>query len=667
MSTANVRPGLVHGLEFRGFTADEHNVAHEFGRIFRVNFARVQEFKNRTYAFILARPTNDYLQRYILEDRELLVLFNRDSSFDGRLFDFVDYLNETYRNRLDKLCMVLVGREDDLAERVDDYVRRQAEARLVIPIRFSEAGSDLEAILQRRLSQFFFGRDLFAFSSPLKSDAYFYGRTGILQFIYEKYRNGENAGLFGLRKVGKTSVLNAVQRWLGARDEPSVLIDCQNADIQLRSWNELLFRIVERLIDAQRLGFLRPKLKESRYEPKLAANSFEQDLSAISDYLEGKRILILFDEIESITFDLSARPQWREGTDFLLFWQTLRAVYQSRSELLSFVITGVNPKAIETHRVNGVDNPIFRIVSPNYLEFFPHEEVERMVTETGRYMGLTFDPEVISGLTVDFGGHPFLVRQACSSLHKRITARPATVDRFFYEDVRADIERELFDYVEQIVSVLRDHYGTEYELLEGLALGDRSTFDDWAEAEPSIIDHLIGYGLVRRSFDRYHLSIRCVGEYLRRNSRKKALLSSKEERQREVSETRNRLEGLLRRTIRLVMLTAVGAEQAKRELLSVMFKNSQKQKMEHLSFNEMLQSQDRELYLSDLGRLILKNWERFFAVFGSNKVKFENFIEIVNRSRIDAHDKDLTDDELANFRHASKWLIDNCAQYLGDE
>ena len=666
MAQRQTTPGLAPNLDFRGFTPTEERIAHQFATFFRLDYARVQSFKDAEYAFLLTRPTKDYLQSYILEDRELLVLFSRNEEFDGRLFDFVDHINAVYANRLDRLCMILVGRGADLHSRVESYVAKQTEARLVIPVAIEETGEDLEEKVQERLSRFFFGRDLFAFSSPLKSDAYFYGRQGTLQFLYDKYRSGENAGLFGLRKTGKTSVLNAVMRWLEARQEPAVIIDCQDSAVQLRTWNELLFHIVERLIRSHEVGGLLSRLKPERYTPKEASLSFEDDLSEISHWLGDKRILVMFDEIESITFSLASEEHWRTGRDFLLFWQSMRAIYQRNPGLVSFLLTGVNPHIIESSQVTGVDNPVFRIVSPTYLEFFQHDEVDRMVRETGKYMGLRFEPEVVSGLMTDFGGHPFLVRQACSSIHRRVREnRPFVVDRFFYASISPDIERELRDYVSQIVSVLHEHYPDEYELLEILAIGEVAEFSEWARTAPKMIQHLKGYGLVTESASSYHVTIQCVKAYLSEDKRARARPSSAQGRRAEVSEVRNALEPMLREVVRLTLLTNLGANAAKAEVLQRMLKQSQKERMAKLEFNAIFNGPDNEIYWLDLQRVVLANWAKFHPVFGSEKAKFEEFCGVVNEHRIDAHASDITEDDLGLFRIAADWLSSKCRQYLG--
>lgn len=78
----------------------------------------------------------------------------------------------------------------------------------------------------------------------IKTEAYFYGRNTLIQILYDKYLIGEQSGLFGLRKTGKTSGLYALERQMVLRSGCSVYIDCQNLGIYMLRWYELLQFIV---------------------------------------------------------------------------------------------------------------------------------------------------------------------------------------------------------------------------------------------------------------------------------------------------------------------------------------------------------------------------------------------------------------------------------------
>lgn len=89
------------------------------------------------------------------------------------------------------------------------------------------------------------------------------------------------------------------------------------------------------------------------------------------------------------------------------FGKQVRSAFQKQSECFTFLIAGVNPLCIETAYVNNVENPIFSMISIEYLNLFDLSNVKDMIGHIGKYMGLNFDEEIYTKLTEDYGGHPF--------------------------------------------------------------------------------------------------------------------------------------------------------------------------------------------------------------------------------------------------------------------
>lgn len=142
------------------------------------------------------------------------------------------------------------------------------------------------------------------------------------------------------------------------------------------------------------------------YSEKKAALTFERDMKEINGVLKT-RVMFMFDEIEHICFQTSDKEHWRNGEDYCMFWQTVRSAFQKQSECFTFLIAGVNPLCIETAYVNNVENPIFSMISIEYLNLFDLSNVKDMIGHIGKYMGLNFDEEIYTKLTEDYGGHPF--------------------------------------------------------------------------------------------------------------------------------------------------------------------------------------------------------------------------------------------------------------------
>ena len=174
---------------------------------------------------------------------------------------------------------------------------------------------------------------------------------------------GEQSGLFGLRKVGKTSVLYALERLIALRGGNSIYIDCQDTSVHKSRWNELLFYIVDLI--RQKYDLEKDIISNiDNYTERDASRYFEKDLINLKKKLNDRRILLIFDEIEHITFKTSSTDFWLEKNDYINFWQTLRAIYHKDPFLFSFIIAGVNPLCIEEPTVNGYDNPIFGMLNP---------------------------------------------------------------------------------------------------------------------------------------------------------------------------------------------------------------------------------------------------------------------------------------------------------------
>ncbi len=648
-------PGIHSNLDLNkaGFQRTEKHIIFQLKQVFFVTFARYQKFKGSDYTFAFLRPTQRIQESFRLE-KEILVLNSKYSIFDSRNLDFVDKLMFEYRNRLDKLCLILVSNDKDICEKIKDLTIREPETRIIVPFHYDEFFNDnAQEVIWSRLKEQFYGRDLFSFESPLQSDTYFFGRNEYVHFYYDKYRTGENSGLFGLRKIGKTSVLYALERQLIMRDEFSILIDCQDPSLHKRRWNEALQYIVRKLL---------MKLKEfkdididieSDYSEINASQSFAIDLKKIYEGIGKSRVLLIFDEIENLTFSLSPSKHWQSGEDFITFWQAIRSTYQANNYLFSFIICGVNPKIIETGEVNKIDNPIYRMITPKYLSFFGVEQVKEMVGTIGNYMGLKFDEEVYTYLTEDFGGHPFLIRQICSFIHNDLSKeRPVSVSKYYYKSKRDVFYKRILDYIALIIQVLKSWYPKEYEILERVSLGEEYKHTNETDL---IIQHLLGYNLIKQEGLELYIKIQAVSDYLRINTRIIKKTNNVEEKWKVISEQRNNAEVMLRKLVNMILRVNFGEIKGKYEFLKIVdSKSTRYERLSAVSLNEVF-SGNQEIYLDDLKKFICKNWGAFDKVF-IDKPLFDIYLSLINKHRVDAHAKDISDDEYQMVVIALRWL-----------
>lgn len=597
---------------------------------------RTESFQRSTFVYALARPTDGLRDSFHLE-REVLVVFEGNQSNIRKSMDFANKVRERNGDTLDPWVVILVSQDEDIEMKIDRYVQKSDEAHQIIPMTYSflESASSSEQLA--KLETHFSKRDLYSFSTPVQHNFHFFGRDQFLRDLHAMHDKGQNTGLFGLRKTGKTSLLFALQRQLDARHEPYIHLECSNTDIQNRRWNELLAYIVS--LAAEKFGVPLSKLHaESEYTERDASGCFEHDLRTIQRKLgRQKRILITMDEIEFITFDISRALHWASGGDFLSFWQAVRAVFQRTRDLFSVVVAGVNPHCVECPTVGGIDNPIYRFIIPYYLPMFELSDVRSMVTDIGRHMGLHYEDETIKSLYEYYGGHPFLIRSACSEIHQSIhDSRPYLVTSSKYKGMKPRVVRKLQPNIDHILTVLLQHYPAEYEMLQYLADGRQDAFLSVVEVSNSIVEHLEGYGviLVNDEAGEYTFRIKAVQEYLHDKTVLRLLKTQPDASRGELLPILLRRASVsLRRTVKQILKANYGQDEygrneGKQRLLSHMSPNRQT-RLGRIDLDVLLTGDGTEITLEDIQTVILSHWPDFKQIFRRDPEFFKHSMRAV--------------------------------------
>lgn len=647
----------------------------EFAKYGTISFSKDQPFKSSYFAYSFFKPVAKLRELYNLGD-EILILCcsNTLQQFKSRTKDFIDYLlgsNTEYKNRLDKVTCFLLDDCEDIQRIITEDRRQNPDARLIVPFSYSEISNGLsEEMLLNRLRSFLYERDLFGVASPLNSNSTFFGkdRTNSISELYGRYRQGEHGGVFGLRRIGKTSILNLLKQRVQQDNGVAVYFDMSMLHHQ--RWNSLLHSIIKRIEDEYAFSSLDadylqlPKdfsLPEgaSRYNEPKAPASFGEDMKRLYRALGNRRILLIFDEIEQIGFTTSPTEHWKAGNDALYFWQVIRAVYQMNSELFSFVIAGVNPKCIEISTINGIDNPIFNMLSSLYISLFDIGDIKEMLTSIGGHIGLSFEEEVFARMIDDFGGHPFLTRKVCSMINSEILKdgeeRPFKVTKYRYSSRSEQFQSELESVIQQILSVLEEYYPDEYCLLKKLALDGSDAFKRELRRGDHSVAHLIGYHLIKKEENNYYFQIKAVESYIRDVYRYDRVLQSLDEKWAQVSVRRNTIEEKLRNLIQVQLRSGFG-KKSKERLIELAAKSSKDEnQIKRMNSKGTLEEAIKELYLLQLGTIISKDWDKYEKIF-NDKTKFNMYLGIINDFRIDAHAKDLDEENQVMLNYAFKFF-----------
>lgn len=84
-----------------------------------------------------------------------------------RCLDFVDKLMGDYQNRLDKLCVFIVSKDDQISEKVQGIILQDKESRIIVPFTYDELinNSDSSELQINRLKKSFMN-EIFSLMKP---------------------------------------------------------------------------------------------------------------------------------------------------------------------------------------------------------------------------------------------------------------------------------------------------------------------------------------------------------------------------------------------------------------------------------------------------------------------------------------------------------------------
>ncbi|WP_157139830.1 ATP-binding protein [Roseibium aggregatum] len=645
-----VYPGRHPNFDITNFEPLQQRVLRRMEKMFHLTRGGEITVGNQKshYRYALVKPCGN-MRGILHTDREVLVVFSSYAEFQPRSIDAFDHILEQSSEdfRIEKVARILISGDVNIGKKLRVLFESRPDAPVVIPYHYTEFSlGTSDADIVTRVREFTFSRDLFSMSSPLRSELYFYGRSNIINEITSKLASGENFGLFGLRRSGKTSLISGIARALTNRNGASVTIDCQSPSVHQLRWNELLRQIANELKSAfsvkHKVG------NEDAYSEKNAATNFAEDVRIISKQAKKEFFAVLFDEIERIAPGTASSEHWNNERDFLLFWQSMRAAFQSTSSPLVYLIVGTNPHCIEAVKLFESDNPLFGNVEKRFIPMFTPEQISEMVGDLGGIMGVEFDLESQIKLFQDFGGHPFLTRYACSFIAKSAKNRPVTVDRTLYAIGVNHYTTESDSYVESVVGLLKEQYPDEHLMLEYIGQGDVNSFNLLAQQDPVLLEHLSGYGVLKKGLEGTYFNIGIVERYFSRKAKPTQLVRA-EDRLAEISRRRNSLERSLRSHIKVVFSVQFSKSKRRESLLSKLIER-RRGDLSGVDFDDLLAEGASPLYFDELKSIVLGFWKEFENSLDMSKTEFEYHMGVVNRARYDAHAKDVEDHEFDKAR-----------------
>jgi hypothetical protein len=642
-------PGIHPEFMMDRYSEKNRRVIYEIAKNFYVTRSfQALEIGNARYDACLARPSDEFSVA-VNANRELLFLFADYANFEIRTLDGFDkFYGALEPARIDRSIRFLITQDQNASTKIQHYLGQNPEYPIIIPLTYQDfLGQSVNPLLEATRKNFLL-RDLFGFQNPLKEETFFFGRQKLVTEILDRAKAGQNSSIFGLRKSGKTSTVYALTRKAKALEILPLLIDCQDPRIHARSYAELLTHLCE--VAWAAAGHTK-KLEVFSGKPFEISQLFTTNMQNILSHI-SKKLLLIFDEIENISPGTAASLHWREREDPLLFWQILRSFIQNQKQArFSLCLVGTNSQLLELEKICGSANPMYLFAQKQFIPNLTFLETKEMVTRLGHFMGLKFDDDIIADLNQEFGGHPFLIRQVCSRLHQiSDTARPIDVTRGTLSIAKRDYDNQLVSYFSDVLRHLKEFYPAEFDLLYDFFQGKGEDLRSFSSEAENYIDHLLGYGLIVRRGDEIDIKLASVKRAL--NYAFKSSPPTQEDKWSEISKRRNDIEINIR-----VALYHWSLNIEDNEWNDFLKDTMTKDRFQKLATTERLGLFSRKsspLYLSDL-MMFLKS-DLCLPHFADKRRQIVQNLDTINRLRVDAHARSLSDEEMDNARRSFDFI-----------
>lgn len=303
------------------------------------------------------------------------------------------------------------------------------------------------------------------------------GRDAEVSELRTRIDRGDAVGLFGLRKMGKTSVLRAVTDVIdpasGVRDGHVELPAGGDVAVVLDAGV-----LVERGVDAlaeELLGVLSRRMQAAKEPvPERRGSGLAAWKSAVESLLDaGRRVCVAIDE-----YDLLFEGEGGEGPvpGLNRLFRLLRAWSQMRQGQASLVLVGRDATFLSTPELDGVTNSLLLWSKPMWLGPLALEPAALLLRQIGQRVGLSVGSESAREAFEWTGGHPLLHRQFGSALRGATREGDATwgaaTDRFSSSALVRYRDRDaVLEVLREVVALLRKRYPEGYDLFRDLAEG----------------------------------------------------------------------------------------------------------------------------------------------------------------------------------------------------
>ena len=312
----------------------------------------------------------------------------------------------------------------------------------IIPVEYSEIerglttrreSNTLRHILDSRGGVNF---DPYDARDPVAGVFSFFGRVGLIEEMTTQLNEGQPIGIFGMRKIGKSSVLNYLRQQLSF---PIAILNFQA--VGKLNASTLFGRIVHYWSEQ---AFLKHQIRLNIPELNVIdEDDFVRMTASILEQIERRgnipRLGLFLDEVELAVPRSGAMSE--QMIQFIRFFRPLRGLIEENGRL-SLAVASRIPSINRVSFVDGQQNPGYALFKEYYLGPLEKDDCTQMIRNLGLQVHFEFEDESVDAIFQLTGGHPFLARQFCSSLYK---SRNRALGRVNISEVVAHAQNFILD------------------------------------------------------------------------------------------------------------------------------------------------------------------------------------------------------------------------------
>lgn len=633
-----------------------------------VNLNEAFDFEGADYRRLFIMP-GEALATTLVTTREILVLACPFPEVQARTVRVAVRELDRSAGRLEPGMVIILHDDADGDDRLREWGKEQGLT--ILPVLASPrmpGAADIEAALCSGLYSY----DPFDLAGPVRTAHQFYGRSEVPD-LARRLRSGHIQSIFGIRKIGKTSVLHRLlQEAADFHGVACTFVDCSDDSLSGLSASRLLFSIACAVGEAL-------EQNEQRYTDVVPLDSdmgvdeagrlLQQRLSATSQPL-----LLAFDEVDYISPSSPVAEHWK--VEFNTFFRALRRVYQEcarRQIPFSVVVAGVSSRWFSAYQIEGTENSALALVPENYLPPFERRQSIEMIKALGRAAGLGLGDKAADLIAATCSDIPFWMRRAGSYINSCFPKenRPVKVGLLetkelcteFVEVEGGQLAYSSFAHLFRIYPelgpaatecLLRNEPDVAQATLS--TLGRYGILGAGTRASGPMVEAGLRIWQAEQAREQYHPvgAERPVGPAaVAAGSTSAAGEEQWAELLSEVSQYRNVLERKVRDFVLAVFRADSLVRQDGKKPPELILAAVPAERRPALA-GKPLANLVRCLYWSDLAAIIRKHWSMFDRYFG-DRTKLELQFDIVN-DRPDAHAKEIDGADLALQRRAMNWI-----------